>query len=82
MVDNTSNTVVGTGGYCEVPPDPECDGNGEVRAAEIRKMYLAPEARGKRLGQCYIEALYIHTHYCGQSSIKIYYCVHTVYKQS
>ena len=55
VVDNSINTVVGTGGYYEVPPGPECDGNGEVRAAEIRKMYLAPEARGKRLGRTMLE---------------------------
>lgn len=57
VVDDASNRLVGTGGYHEVPPGPECEGGEEVRAVEIRKMYLAQEARGKKLGRKILEVI-------------------------
>ncbi len=45
-----SGKVVGSGGFYQV----EVDGEGR-RAAEIRKMYLLPEARGKKLGRFLLE---------------------------
>lgn len=49
VITNDSNKVVGTGGYFEVN-EPGC--------VEIRKMYLLPEVRGKKLGRAILE---VHT---------------------
>lgn len=46
----SSGKLVGSGGFYQV----EVDGEGR-RAAEIRKMYLLPEARGKKLGRFLLE---------------------------
>ena len=57
VVDQQSNKIVGSGGYYEV--NHESEGEGENRmvatAVEIRKMYLLPEARGKKLGRTMLE---------------------------
>ena len=49
VIDDTSNKLIGTGGYYEV-------NNGSIPGTvEIRKMYLLPEARGKKLGRALLE---------------------------
>ena len=58
VVDNVSKRIVGSGGYYKLNREFEQEGS-EGRnipaAAEIRKMYLLPEARGKRLGWTLLE---------------------------
>ena len=49
VVDDTNNKLVGTGGYYEVNND------SNPGTVEIRKMYLLPEARGKKLGRALLE---------------------------
>lgn len=57
VVDQQSNKVVGSGGYYET----NCESNSEDLKGkvppdvEIRKMYLLPEARGKKLGRTMLE---------------------------
>ena len=57
VVDQLSSKVVGSGGYYEVNHKSKDEGvKGKVATTvEIRKMYLLPEARGKRLGRTMLE---------------------------
>ena len=52
VVDNVSKRIVGSGGYYKQNHEFEQEGSA---AAEIRKMYLLPEARGKKLGWALLE---------------------------
>lgn len=61
--DNT-NRVVGTGGYHEVPDsgsaaDVYSNSTGKSRAVEIRKMYLLPQARGRKLGRKLLQVIIV-----------------------
>ena len=49
VIEDTSNKLLGTGGYYEVSDHPG--------AVEIRKMYLLPDARGKKLGRALLEVV-------------------------
>ncbi len=60
-----SGKLVGSGGFYQVEVDEE-----GRRAAEIRKMYLLPEARGKKLGRYLLEV----SKPGGQRSLTV--CVH------
>ena len=57
VVDQQSSKTVGSGGYYEVSHESKGEGaKGKVPSAvEIRKMYLLPEARGKKLGRKMLE---------------------------
>ena len=57
VVDQQSSKIVGSGGYYEVSHESRDEGvKGEAATAvEIRKMYLLPEARGKKLGRTMLE---------------------------
>ena len=57
VVDDQTKKVVGSGGYYQVDHESEPSGRerGQPPAVEIRKMYLLPEARGKRLGRTLLE---------------------------
>ena len=57
VVDQLSSKIVGSGGYYEVSDESkgeEVERKG-ITAVEIRKMYLLPEARGKKLGRTMLE---------------------------
>lgn len=54
VVDELTGKLIGTSGYHEV----EDKGNEELRCVEIRKMYLLPEARGKKLGRALLQVKY------------------------
>ena len=47
VVVDRSGKLVGSGAYCEV--------GASEKAVEIRKIYLLPEARGKKLGRALLE---------------------------
>ncbi len=51
VVDESNGRLVGTGGYYEVS---------EPEAVEIRKMYLLPEARGKKLGRAILKVRLVY----------------------
>lgn len=51
VVEEGTSKLIGTAAYYEV----EDKGNGGSRCVEIRKMYLLPEARGKKLGQALLK---------------------------
>ena len=57
VVDEHSNKIVGSGGYYEINHESKCEEmKGKVSTpVEIRKMYLLPEARGKKLGRMMLE---------------------------
>ncbi len=57
VVDQQSSKIVGSGGYYEVSHESAGEGvKGTIATAvEIRKMYLLPEARGKKLGRTMLE---------------------------
>ena len=51
VMEDGTNEVIGTAGYYEVE-----DKNGEdSKCVEVRKMYLLPEARGKKLGRTILQ---------------------------
>ena len=47
VVEDGNGKLVGSGAYCEV--------GASEKAVEIRKIYLLPEARGKKLGRAMLE---------------------------
>ena len=58
VVADGSGQLVGTAAYYELPGcscDDNNDGFGGKSIVEIRKMYLLPEARGKKLGRVLLE---------------------------
>lgn len=60
VVNETTSKVVGTAAYYEVVEEKsngESNGesNGGSKLVEIRKMYLLPEARGKKLGRALLQ---------------------------
>ena len=50
ITDDNSGELVGTGAFYEIDYKEQVADEGDNRRVEIRKMYLAPTARGKRLG--------------------------------
>lgn len=60
VVADDSKRIVGSGGYYKLNHELEQEGS---RAAEIRKMYLLPEARGKKLGWALLEVCAETWHY-------------------
>ena len=52
-IDGSSGKLIGTAGYYELENgEIQVDSDGKlIRSVEIRKMYLLPEARGKKLGR-------------------------------
>ena len=58
VVDEATSRVVGTAAYYELEEKSNGErkeSNGESQFVEIRKMYLLPEARGKKLGRALLE---------------------------
>lgn len=51
VIDEEAGKLIGTAGYYEM----EDKDNEELKCAEIRKMYLLPEARGKKLGRALLQ---------------------------
>ena len=64
-VDDVTGEVVGTAGYYEIEDRHEErmeeGGRKSTKSVEIRKMYLAREARGKKLGRILLEVIF-YTH--------------------
>lgn len=58
VVEEGTSKLIGTGGYYEI----ENEDNKKSRCVEIRKMYLLPEARGKKLGRALLEVRGICRH--------------------
>ena len=56
ITDDNTHKIVGTGGYYEVNDDVDVT-LGCTSAVEIRKMYLLPQARRKRLGRKLLQVL-------------------------
>jgi len=50
LTEDSSKELVGTGAFYELDKNEHITGEVDNRRVEIRKMYLAPSARGKYLG--------------------------------
>lgn len=61
VVEDSTGKLVGTGGYYQIERgDLDQNNNSKV---EIRKMYLAPSARGKKLGRTLLQVWLLY-HLC------------------
>lgn len=55
VVEEATSRVIGTAAYYEIREGENGWVNAEQKCVEIRKMYLLPEARGKRLGRTLLQ---------------------------
>ena len=76
VIDEATNKIVGTAAYYEVIDSGQshCQDK-RPNAVEIRKMYLLPEARGKKLGWSLLK-VYTYTYMCVCVCVCMYICTY------
>lgn len=80
ITDDNTNKIVGTGGYYEVKCNDDVGVSDCARkssAVEIRKMYLLPQARGKKLGRNLLQVIIscdnkLYINYCHLHFVSLY----------